>query len=81
MSFSSVCCVLSSRGFCDGKITPPEESYRLLCLTECNREASAKGGPWPTRGFRAVEKLNGKYNFISSDRSHYCKFLSLRLTQ
>ena len=25
------CCVLSGRGLCDGLITHPEESYRVLC--------------------------------------------------
>jgi hypothetical protein len=27
------CCVLSGRGLCDGLITRPEESYRLVCLS------------------------------------------------
>ena len=27
------CCVLSGRGLCDGPITPPEESYRVVCLS------------------------------------------------
>ena len=26
------CCVLSGRGFCDGLITCPEESYRVWCV-------------------------------------------------
>jgi len=28
------CCVLSSRGLCDGPITCPEESYRVWCVWE-----------------------------------------------
>jgi hypothetical protein len=32
------CCVFSGRGFCVGWITRPEESYRLRCLNECDRE-------------------------------------------
>ena len=30
------CCVLSSRGLCDGPITHPEESYRLWCVVVCD---------------------------------------------
>jgi hypothetical protein len=30
------CCVLSGRGFCDGLITRPEESYRLWCVIVCD---------------------------------------------
>jgi hypothetical protein len=33
MSVSCECCVLSGRGFCDGLITHPEESYRVLCVS------------------------------------------------
>ena len=32
MSVSCECCVLSSRGLCDGTITRPEESYRVWCV-------------------------------------------------
>jgi hypothetical protein len=38
-AWMSVCCercVLSSRGFCDGLITRPEESYRLWCVVVCD---------------------------------------------
>jgi hypothetical protein len=31
----SVVC-LSGRGFCDGPITRPEESYRLWCVLVCD---------------------------------------------
>ena len=34
------CCVLSSRGLCDGLITRPEESYRLWCFVVCDQETS-----------------------------------------
>ena len=34
------CCVLSSRGLCDGLITRPEESYRLWCVLVCDLETS-----------------------------------------
>jgi hypothetical protein len=40
MSVSCECCVLSGRGLCDGLITCPEESYRVWCVSECDREAS-----------------------------------------
>jgi hypothetical protein len=33
MSVCCECCVLSGRGFCDGLITRPEESYRLWCVS------------------------------------------------
>jgi hypothetical protein len=33
------CCVLSSRGLCDGLITRPEESYRLWRVV-CDQETS-----------------------------------------
>jgi hypothetical protein len=28
---------LSGRGLCDGSIFPPEESYRLWCVSECDQ--------------------------------------------
>jgi hypothetical protein len=31
------CCVLSSRGLCDGPTPRPEESYRLWCVSECDQ--------------------------------------------
>jgi hypothetical protein len=34
------CCVLSGRGFCDGLITRPEESYRLWRVVLCDLETS-----------------------------------------
>jgi hypothetical protein len=34
MSICGECCVLSSRGLCDGPITLPEESYRV-CVCVC----------------------------------------------
>jgi hypothetical protein len=40
MSVPCECCVLSGRGLCDELITRPEESYRLWCVYQCDREAS-----------------------------------------
>jgi hypothetical protein len=34
------CCVLSSRGLCDGMVTRPEESYRLWRVVVCDLETS-----------------------------------------
>ena len=34
------CCVLSGRGICDGMMTRPEESYRLLRVVVCDQETS-----------------------------------------
>jgi hypothetical protein len=48
--------VLSGRGLCDGPIPRPEESYRLWCVSECDREASIMKRPWPPRGCCAIGK-------------------------
>jgi hypothetical protein len=50
MSVSCECCRLSSGGLCDGLITLPEESYRVWCVSECDREVSMMWRPWPIRG-------------------------------
>jgi len=42
--------VLSGRGFCDGLITRPEESYRWWCVVECDLEISRTRRPWPIGG-------------------------------
>jgi hypothetical protein len=34
------CCVLSGRGLCDELVPRPEDSYRLWCVYQCDREAS-----------------------------------------
>ena len=49
MSVCCECCVLSSRGLCDGLITRPEESYRLWCVV-CDIETSWMRRPWPNGG-------------------------------
>jgi hypothetical protein len=50
MSVSCECCVLSGRGLCYGLITRPEESYRLWCVSDCDREALIMKRPWPHWG-------------------------------
>jgi len=40
MSVCCECCVLSGSGLCVALITRPEESYRVWCVFECDREAS-----------------------------------------
>jgi hypothetical protein len=57
MSVSCECCVLSGRGLCVGLITRPEESYRLWCVSECDREASIMRRPWPTGGCCATAEV------------------------
>jgi hypothetical protein len=47
------CCVLSGRGFCDGLITRPEESYRMWRVIVCDQETS-KNEEVKAR-YRAVE--------------------------
>jgi hypothetical protein len=50
MSVSCESWVLSDRGLCIGLITRPEQSYRLRCVPECDREASIMRRPWPSGG-------------------------------
>ena len=50
------CCVLSSRGLCDGLITRPEESYRMCCFAVCDLEASRMRRLWPALGRSATGK-------------------------
>jgi hypothetical protein len=52
MSVSCECCASPGRGFCDGPITRPEESFRVCVrarvrVSEYDRETS-QGWPWPT---------------------------------
>ena len=56
MSVSCECCVLSGRGLCDELITRPEESYRVWCVPECDRESSITRRPWPTGGLLRYAK-------------------------
>ena len=54
MSVCCECCVLSSRGLCDGLITRPEESYRLWCVVVCDLGTSRMRRPWPALGRSAT---------------------------
>jgi hypothetical protein len=47
MSVTSQCCLLPSRGVCDGPITCPEESYRMWWV--CVLETSTRSWPGSTR--------------------------------
>jgi len=57
MSVCCECCVKSGRGLCDGLFTCPEESYRVWCVVECDRESSIMRRPWPAGGCRAMVKI------------------------
>ena len=57
MSVSCKCCVLSSRGFCVGLITRPEESYRMFCVVVCDLETSWMWRSWSALG-RSVTRKN-----------------------
>jgi hypothetical protein len=46
--------VLSGRGLCVGMTTRPEESYRVWCVSEYDREASILRRRWPTGGCCAI---------------------------
>jgi hypothetical protein len=59
MSICCECCVLSGTGQCIGLITHPEECYRCV-ESECDREASTRRRPWPTRGCSVMKKLHNK---------------------
>ena len=51
------CCVLPGRGFCDGLITRPEESYRLWCVVVCDLEKPQEwGGHCPRLGCKRHKK-------------------------
>jgi hypothetical protein len=50
------CCVFSGKGFCNGPILRPEESYRLWCVTVCDLETSRMRRPWQALGCCAREK-------------------------
>jgi hypothetical protein len=52
----SLVSVLSGRSLCVGLITRPEESYRVLGVPECDREASIVRRSWPTISCPAVKK-------------------------
>jgi len=44
------CCVLSSRGLCDGLITRPGESYRQWRVVVCDQETSKEEAKIPLKG-------------------------------
>jgi hypothetical protein len=65
MSVSCECCVLSGRGFCDGPIPRPEESYRLWCVIVCELETSRMRRPWPAFGCCPRERRR-RYTFLQA---------------
>jgi hypothetical protein len=58
-------CVLSGRGLCVGLITRPEESYRVRCVSECDREASTGRRSWPTRGLLRLWGRGGNRSYCN----------------
>jgi hypothetical protein len=50
------CCVLSRRGFCDGLITRPEESYRRWRVVVCDQENSKKRRLKPATGLWKIQQ-------------------------
>jgi hypothetical protein len=76
MSVSCECCVLSGRGFCDGLVSRPEESYRVWCVWVWSWSLEKWGGLGPQG---AVEPL-GK-NTITPEvwfKTHKCVYKSNR---
>jgi hypothetical protein len=51
------CCVLLGKGFCNGPITRPEESYRVRCTVVCDIETSWMRRPWHALGRSAKTSL------------------------
>jgi hypothetical protein len=50
---NAVCCQV--RGFCEGLITRPEESYWLWCVIMCGLETLGMRRLWPTGGGGSVQ--------------------------
>jgi hypothetical protein len=48
-------CVLSGRGFCDGLITRPKESYRLWRVVVCDQETSNNRRLKPATGLWKIQ--------------------------
>ena len=53
---SSDCCVSSGRGLCVGRITRPEESYRMWCVQWVWSRRPVRGGAWPGIGSKNHRK-------------------------
>ena len=64
------CCVLSSRGLCDGLINRPEESYRMWCAVVCDLETSWMRRPWPTGGLWRQNQTSYKRNRLDTEQKH-----------
>jgi len=60
MSVCRECCVLSSRGLCDGLITRPDESYRLWCVVVCDLE-TCEWGRHSLRWDAAPQEIKRQY--------------------
>jgi len=65
MFFCCKCCVLSSRGLCDGLITRPEESYRLWCVVVCDQKSSRISRLKPSKGAVKNDMINDIDIFIN----------------
>jgi hypothetical protein len=63
--------VLSARDLCVGLITRSEEAYRVLCVCVCGDEVSVMRRPCPSRGSRAMKKVD--------DRGVFSYFLVLQI--
>ena len=59
------CCVFSGRGLCDGLITRPEDSYRLLCVVR-DLENLMNGRLWPTGGGRLLRQKQTNKSLVNT---------------
>ena len=57
--------MFSSRGLCVGLITRPEESYRVWCVYDYDREVSIIRRPWLTKGCCAMGKKKKENKLIA----------------
>jgi hypothetical protein len=58
--------VLPGRDLCVWLITRPEESYRLWCVSDCDREASTMRRAWPSGDFWEKKIIYAFFNGVLS---------------
>jgi hypothetical protein len=69
--------VLSGRGLCDELVTRPEESYRLLCVSNvCDHETSKNEEAQAQIGLSSHRKKNFKYISVKANDMCEVYFLS-----
>jgi hypothetical protein len=73
-------CVLSGRGLCVGLIPRPEESYRLWCVSQCDREAPIWGGPGRLWAVAPLGRKNRRFKLlIYTSKLHYTPLVTITI--